>query len=199
MTTKVIRGIAALLFTITLSQANAASISLVPTGPTTSILPGDLVQFDVVMDFTTDDNGLGSDITLGGGFDVTFDNSLLSFVSLTNSCIGDVAFCRDPDVLPGRLESWGFADFNGVTGPAQVGSVQFLVSGLGSSLVSTAATSGIAGPFVSGVDFVTILNVDYNSVAVSTRTTPVIPLPAAVWFLLSGLGAIFGVRRLAKV
>ena len=189
-----IRLAGALLTLCIMAGANAASISLVATSPTAGLLPGDIVSFDVVMDFTTDDNGLGSDITLGGGFDIVFDESFLQFEGLSNAGLGDPAFGRDPDVLPGLLESWGFADFNGLTGPALVGSVQFsvLATGPASSFVSTAPTNGIAGPFVSAVDFISILNVDYNSIEV-TR----IPVPAAVWFMLSGLVALFGMRRAA--
>lgn len=194
MKVKPIQLLAVVLVTGFATAASAASITLAPTTPTTGLAISDTVSFDVIMDFTTDTNGLGSDITLGGGFDINYDPSRLSFASLSNACPGDVSFCRDPDDLPGLLESWGFADFNGLTGPALVGSVQFDVIGLGSSLVSTGATSGIAGGFVSGVDFVTLLNVDFNSVEVSTRAQ-VIPLPAAGLLLLAGLGALFGLRR----
>lgn len=173
--------------------ANAASISLAPTSSVVDTVPGDLVSFDVFMDFTTDNNGLGSDITLGGGFDIVYDSSVLAFVSLSNAELGDPAFGRDPDILDGLLESWGFADFNGLTGPALVGSVQFevLAALVGdSTLVSTTATNGISGPFVSAVDFITILQVDYNEVEVNA-----IPVPGAVWLFGSGLGLLGWLRR----
>lgn len=174
------------------ANANAASIFLVPTSPTQNVGPGDFVTFDVVMDFSTDTNGLGSDITLGGGFDITWDPSILQFEGLVNAGLGDPSFGRDPDILPGLLESWGFAEFNGLTGPALVGSVEFSVlpGPAGSTFVSTGPTSGIAGPFVSGVDFVTILTVDFNSVEVSR-----VPIPAAAWLFASGVAMLAGLRR----
>lgn len=174
------------------ASVHAASVFLVPDSSTVGLVAGDLVSFDIIMDFSTNNNGLGSDATLGGGFDIIFDPTFLAFDSLVNAGLGDPAFGRDPDILPGLLESWGFADFNGLTGPAFVGSVTFevLAGFAGSTFVSTGPTSGIAGPFVSAVDFITILDVDFNSVEVSA-----IPIPAAVWFLLSGIAVLFGIRR----
>ncbi|MEM9270258.1 MAG: VPLPA-CTERM sorting domain-containing protein [Pseudomonadota bacterium] len=52
---------------------------------------------------------------------------------------------------------------------------------------------GIAGPWVSAADFVTELDPTYGSATVNA----VVPVPAAVWFMLSGLAALFGIRRQA--
>ncbi len=151
------------------SSGYAASISLIATSNTSDTQPGDIVSLDVVMDFTTNNSGLGSDITLGGGFDIAFDSTALRFVGLSSANLGDPGFGRDPDLLDGLLESWGFADFNGLTGPALVGSVRFeVLSTMGpNTIVATQATAGIAGPFVSGVDFITILDVDYDMVEIT--------------------------------
>ena len=107
--------------------AEAGRVSLVPTTPTSDLMAGETVSFDVMMDFTTDDSGLGSDATLGGGFDIDFDPTALRFDGLADAGLGDPGFGRDPDILSGLLESWGFASFNGLTGPALVGSVSFIV------------------------------------------------------------------------
>ena len=154
--------------------ANAASVFLVPTTPYEGARPGDQITFDVMMDFSTDDNGLGDDVTLDGGFDIAFDSTALEFVSLNDAGLGDPAFSREPDVLPGLLQSWVFAEFNGLSGPALVGSVQFRVlATMGATTnVSTQATGGIGGPFVSGVEFFTLLNVDFNSVELTRTSTP---------------------------
>lgn len=170
-----------------MASANAASISLVPTSSVDGVAPGDIVSFDVIMDFTDQS-------TIGGGFDIVFDETALMFVGLNNAQLGDPSFGRDPDVLPGLLESWAFANFNPLTGPDLVGSVQFQVlSGfVGVTTVATQATSGIGGPFVDGTDFVSLIDVQYNSVDVSA-----VPVPAAVWFMLSGLGALIGFGRKA--
>lgn len=149
-------------------SAHAASIVIVPQGSTV-ISPGDTITFDVMLDFTTNDNGLGSDRTLGGGFDIIFDPAALQFDSLVNADFGDPLLSRDPDVLSNRLESWGVADLDGMTGPALLGTVSFsaLPAFAGSTQVATAETAGPAGPFVSDVDSVTELQVDFNTIEVT--------------------------------
>lgn len=169
-------------------SAQAASISLVyngpnPMGDNTDIIlagPNELLTFDVVMDFSDAP-------TLGGGFDIVFDPSSLEFESFTNNEIGEDGFGRDPDEFDGLLESWAFGAFGGMTGPDIVGTVSFTYLG-GLTEISLTATSGIGGPFVSFDNPGSMLDVDFGSVQV-------VPVPAAVWFLLSGLGALLGVRN----
>jgi len=187
MTIKPMKIFGALILMGLLSSANAASISLVPTSAVDGVSAGDIVSFDVVADF--------SDVpTLGGGFDIVFDSSALAFSSLTNNQVGDPAFGRDPDILDGLLESWAFANFNPLSGILAVGSVSFeVLGGFTSTTVGTSATNGIGGPFVDGNDFISIIPVEYSSVTVTSQ----IPVPAAVGFLLSGLGALFGFGRRA--
>ena len=52
-------------------SALAGSVDLVPTTAVTGVVPGDVVAFDIVLDFSDEP-------TLGGGFDLTFDESQLS-------------------------------------------------------------------------------------------------------------------------
>lgn len=175
--------------------ANAASILLTPGSNITDVRAGDLVTFDIVMDFSTDTVGLGIDTTLGGAFNVVFDPNALEFEFLFNAEIGDPLFGRDPDILPGLLESWGFADFDGLTGPSHVGRVVFSVlpAAPASTFVALEMANGLGGPFVSAIDFITIVPVEFNSLEVT-----VIPVPAAAWFMLSGIGALLVFRRDAK-
>ena len=63
---------------------------------------------------------------------------------------------------------------------------------VGTTTVALGPTAGIAGPWVSAVDFVSIIEPDYGSASVTA-----VPVPAAVWFMLSGLAALFGMRRAA--
>jgi cysteine-rich repeat protein len=132
----------------------------------TLTITGDPVTFDVIIDFSAEGG------TLGGGFDVVFDPAALAFVGLTSTDPADTtfdpAFGRDPDFLSGLLQSWAVGNFNGITGPALVGSVQFQVLPTmgAATIVAVTPTMGIAGPWVSATDFVTILNPDYNQVEV---------------------------------
>ncbi len=190
MTIKKMIGAAALMGLM--ASANAASISLVYTGAndtdgTGAVIAaiGDVVTFDVVMDFSGD-----GERTLGGGFDIAFDTAGLAFESYQVADFGDPFFSRPADLLDGLLESGAFGDFGGLSGPATVASVAFTVVGVGEYDISTSGTMGDGGPFISAIDFTTELDVDYFGARVSS-----VPVPAAVWFMLSGLGALVGFGR----
>lgn len=148
------------------SNAYAASVSLVPTSNVVGVAPGESVTFDIVMDFT-------SDPTLGGGFDISYDSTALQFDSLfRDPAVGEADFSRDPDVVPGLLESWAVGAFNGLPDVATLGSVTFQVlPGVGlDSIVSVTPTSGIGGPWVNGTTFIDLINTAYNQVVVSFDT-----------------------------
>ena len=170
--------------------AHASSVSLVPATDVTNLANGDIVSFDISIDSSSD---VG---TLGGGFDVIYDASALGFIGMTNAGLGDPAFGRDPDVTPGLLESWGVADFGGLQ-TGLVGSIDFTVlpsMGL-STLVALGPTAGIAGPWVSAVDFVSLLQPDYGSVEVSRQAPGVIPVPAAIWLFGTALLGLVGLGK----
>ena len=184
---KTVKSIGSALLLALASASNAASIDIVPTTPIDAVLPGDIVSFDIVLDFSDEP-------TLGGGLDVTFDEDFLALVSFTDTVIlGDPAFGRPPDYIPGsgRLESWGVADFNGISG-GLMGQVSFQLIAIpyAGTTISLVPYSGAGVSWPSAVDFVTILEPTYGSVTIGAP----IPVPATVWFMLSGLGALFGLR-----
>lgn len=191
MTIKKVIGAAALMGMM--ASANAASLSLVYTGDNMiaddgAIMAanGDMLTFELIMDFSGD-----GEITLGGGFDINFDTAGLQFVSYDSAGLGEASFGRDPDVEDGRLFSGGFGAFAGLTGPDLVATITFMAQGApGDYNVSPSGTTGIAGPFISAIDFISIIEPDFNGADVR-----IIPVPAAVWFMLSGLGALVGFGR----
>lgn len=166
-------------------QARAASVSLLPTSAVGNLATGDLVSFDVFIDFS-DVGG-----TLGGGFDVRWDPAALGFVDLASAGLGDPGFGRDPDIFSGLLESWAVADFNGIVS-GLVGSLRFeVLAGMGAStLLALGPTAGIGGPWVSNVDFMVLdPQPDFGAVELG-RAPAVIPLPPALWLFVSSLIAV---------
>jgi hypothetical protein len=149
------------------SSASASSVFLVPTSNSFNLADGNIISFDVVIDFT-DDSG-----TLGGGLDISFDSSAVSLFSLTRAPLGDPASSRDLDDL---LESLAIGNFSPISPyqPEVIGSLEFVVLPTmgANTTVTIGAASGIAGPCVSGLDFVTFLNPDYNQDELSTSGTP---------------------------
>lgn len=145
-------------------SASAASVSLVPSASYAPLESGELVQLEVRVDFS-DAGG-----TLGGGFDVVFDANALALVSLVDSGVGDPGLSREPDRLPGRLESWAVGAFNGIPGNQVLGTLTFQVlpGMMNSTAVELTATEGVGGPWVSLGDFVTILQPEYNRIQLTS-------------------------------
>lgn len=188
MTIKKVIGAAALMGMM--ASANAASLSLVYTGDADTaadgailVQSGDSVTFDLIMDFSDDP-------TIGGGFDINFDSAGLMFESYVGAGLGDADFGRDPDVEDGRLFSGAFGSFNVLTGPELVATITFTAMGApGDYNVSPSGTTGPGGPFIDGT-FINTITPDFNGADVR-----IVPVPAAVWFMLSGLGALVGFGR----
>jgi hypothetical protein len=136
------------------NSALAQSIWLTPASQTPS--PGEtIVDVEVWFDFSAEP-------TLGGGFDITYDTTRLTFVSWNPEAVGDPAFTRAPDISPGLLSGIGAGDFNtGLTGPGLWGRLEFELTNPGTAQVNVMDTASIAGPFVSLVTF-TVMTVTYT-------------------------------------
>lgn len=185
-----IRIVAALLLMGAGANAGAMGVSLVATSQSFNVGIGDFVSLDVVMEFINEP-------TLGGGFNIFYDPNGLALDSFVSNNIGGFEN-RDPDLLDGVLQSWAFSDFNGLDGPLTVGSVTFEVIAATDSIISIEEDiGGIGGAFTSAVTFAPYLpgQLEFSGdIRVATYTGK-FPLPAAVWFMLSGLAALFGFGR----
>lgn len=167
------------LLCILSAAASAVSISL---SPLTSSGPlGNQVSLQLNMDFSADP-------TLGGGVDITFDSSLLSFVSFTfDPTLGDdPSLQRQPDVTPGLLTGLGFGNFNGLSGPSVVGTLIFNTLAHGTAQLSLADNASPVGPFYSA-NTSNQQTVDYTGASVSISP---VPLPGAVWLFMGGAGLL---------
>lgn len=195
------KALAALVLCGSMASAHAASVMLVATTPTSDLAAGSVVTFEILADFT--DTAAG---TTGGGFDVLFDSSVLQFDSLfRDETIGEADFSRDPDILDGLLDDWTIASFNalGADSVLNLGNISFVVlDTLGGGSTTVAGTDAraqgadpsLAGFWVDASDFVSEIPVNYNGVELSGPMT-VVPVPAAVWLMLSGVGALLGFGR----
>ncbi len=185
LTTRLTRAVCTLAFLLAApsSPAFSLSIDLVPTTAVSGVAPGDVVAFDIILDFTDDP-------TLGGGFDLTFDENQLQLAGYTETILlGDPTFGLLPTYVEGSglLESWAIADFVGIAF-GRIGSVEFVVRpGATTSVVALGPTSGI--PWQSATFPACCQDPDYGSVTVSA-----VPLPAAAWLLSSAVVAMAALR-----
>lgn len=170
------------------SVVNAATVSFSETSVTAGI--GDIITLDVLMNFTDDP-------TLGGGTDIFYDASVLSFQSFdfgTTTLPLDVSFNRTPDELTNELEGLAFGNFNGLTGPGVVGTLTFQAIALGDTSLSMAVTSEA----LKGGDFISEADYSVQLVTFGSANVNVVPVPAAVWLFGSGLLGLVGVARRKK-
>jgi len=120
------------------------SVYLLPAD--TGAPPNGTLTLDLWMDFSADP-------TLGGGTDIHFTQGRMTFVSFVfDPNLGDdPAFRRVPNLeSPGELNALAFGSFDGLTGPARVGTFTFNTkSVLGATTISMSADDFLAGPFIS--------------------------------------------------
>ncbi len=197
MLNKMKQSAMAIAFMVGAASAQGATISLLATTPV--VTEGDLISLEIYMDFT-------DGATLGGGFDLQFNSSLLSYVSgsyVIDPALGsDPFFTRDDsvgedaahriDVGPGSLIGLAFGDFSGLAGPSRVGTLQFTADNPGFAnfgLIDT--TNSAVGNFfaadTSGMQFPNYVGTQVEIGAV--------PVPATAWLFGSGLIGLAGVAR----
>lgn len=194
MRSKLISLAAALVLGAVSSVANAVSVYLMPT--TQDVNVGDNFTVELWWDFT-------GEATLGGGTDVVWDPSAFSFVSLVfdDNPDFDPAFTHcdnEPCDSPGLIDSIATGNFDGIggDGPLLVVTITFMALAEGSWMIDIAQDTNLAGPFVSAETFEPYDDITFTGATVNVVGAQ-IPLPAAAWLFLGGLG-VLGFRRRRK-
>jgi hypothetical protein len=196
MTKKAAPLLAAAALTAASLGAHANEISLGPVDQSVGI--GDVFSVEISMSF--------EEATVGGAFDLFYDPTQLSFVSFEFDSeffndIADPAFNHVPDfcftdgapfggcdVGDPELNAIGFGNFDGISGDHLVATVFFQALARGTSLLTMAVNDA---PFEGFYSAETGLEMDviYNGASVQ-----VVPVPAALWLLVSAVG-LLGARR----
>jgi hypothetical protein len=164
-----------------------ATVSLSPSRAEVNV--GDRFEVDIV--------GSGFDVVLdGGGFNVHFDPSVLQLDGVTiDANVWDPAFSYinggiDNDT--GDVTGLIFGSFTDNTGNFPIATLEFTAAALGSNSPLLLSLYDM-NPFGSGgVDITNTVVLGNGVVDVSA-----VPLPAAGWLMMAGLGLLMSRRRSA--
>jgi hypothetical protein len=169
---------------------------------------GTTISIDIWIDFRPE-------YTTGGGFDVTYEDAAVDSISFAF----DSGFDADTagrttgtDDGMGLLDGIGFAAFNSLGGedndPQNPGgdseypgfqlmgtltvALSAAFTGMTDFLFIESTSTDFPSNFVGGDDFSSDIDVNFFG---STIAVAPVPLPAAAWMMLSGLGVLFGFGR----
>lgn len=180
---------ALLTFAFGATAVQAATITIDPLD--SSVMPGATFDVTIVgLDFTEFAGG-----TIGGGFSLAWDSSVLMLDSVNLSFAGDQLFGQagTVDNVAGTLLNADVTSFNGVTAfDFDIAVLTFTAVGLGSTALDLSI-----GLFDNGSERIWADSSGFNDTMplFVDGSVNVIPIPAAVWLFGSGLIGLIGVAR----
>ncbi|TGD75432.1 VPLPA-CTERM sorting domain-containing protein [Mangrovimicrobium sediminis] len=185
------RWCTALILTLGAGMLHAASISVTPSASV--VTEGDV--FDVTIEGTDFTDG-----TIGGGFSLSWDASVLEVQSYTLTFVGDQTFGQAGtlDNVAGTLMNADVTSLNGTANAAfQIASITFAAIGTGNTLLDLAI-----GTFPGGSPRVWADATGFNDTNPlfydgKVAVNPV-PVPAAAWLFGSGLLGLGSLSRRKK-
>ncbi|MDE0884022.1 MAG: cohesin domain-containing protein [Myxococcota bacterium] len=181
-----------------LASSSASALNTLSLSPSTSVTEvGEFISVDLNMDFSSQ--------MQGGGIEVYFDNSVLSYQSFTwASDLYDDAYLRcwpqtatdycNELSAPPKLElGWGVLLNDLLTGPHLIGTIVFEAIGQGESALNLLESLNFPGQFYDGNGSLIAPELVGAHVSVGATT---VPEPATALFLGMGLVALsIGSRR----
>ena len=165
-------------FVLIFQAVEAATIQTDPLNSAANI--GDTFTVDIV--------GIGFPETQGGGFNLTYDASILNITNVSIDEINTWTFVNDfgtIDNVNGNLSEVKVSEFPGIAGNFIIASIEFMAVGFGTSTLGLTESTG--NPWAS--DGSTINPTLVNG------SVQVVPVPAAVWLFGSGLLGLIGMAR----
>ena len=169
------------------SQASLVDVSFSPDKKNVLGL-NQTFSFDILGNYTPD----GTEKLLGGALDLIFNQNILNVRSVTLNTPTDIAASTgNINNLTGSVNTIGFATFSGLTGgPFPFASIEFESVGFGQSPLQMFDSNDLVFAWTNeNFDPVTV-----NSINGVVNVTPV-PLPAAAWLFISGLGGLLALMH----
>ena len=175
-----------MLFVVTFLLSTGTQAALISLSPSSQIVnDGDTFLIDLIgSDFNDGDLD-------GGGVNISFNSSVISLNSVTVD-IGTWEFFSTSGTIDngtGNVDGITFNSFQSRTGDLLFATLEFTAVDTGVSSLGLSEFSG--NPFSSGGSAYPNITLDQSALV----TVQAVPVPAAMWLFISGLGLLVTTQR----